>query len=652
MKYFPHPTVRSGQDEFIRDCERTLRNGGILAAHAPAGIGKTAAVLSASVEHALEKNKTIFFLTPKHTQHTIVVDTIRRMKERHNLNVRLVDIIGKQWMCPHKVRDLSSREFNEFCRAQKKDELCEYYNNTRKNKITKKGQATVTKILSEPMHNEEAIEVCGKDRLCPYEVLLEAGRKADVIVCDYFHIFSNSVRKAFLAKLGKTLEDSILIVDEAHNLPDRIRSIMSHKLSTYSLERASKEAKTLNFRQLSEDYMTLSRVLKGLARKIRPYEERYVERRELMDEMLKSVKVDYDEFTADVEALGLEVLKIPGRYRSHSTNIARFLEKWKDPDLGFTRIMQKDDKSVTVSHRCLDPSLSSAEVFNGAYSSILMSGTLTPLPMYSNILGLNSERVMERAYRSPFPKENRLTLLVPGLTTKYASRSEFMYDKYARTITLLLAQIPGNAAVFYPSYQLLKVIGSRVKTGKEIVAENQDMGKDDRRRLFDKLTQLTGGGVLMAVQAGSFSEGLDFPDNLLDAVIIVGLPLEKPNLETQALIDYYDFKFERGWDYGYIYPATNRALQAAGRCIRSETDRGAIVLLDDRFKWANYRKCFPTDFEFIVTETPEKYLKRFFGVEERLILADRLVAGSKLKEADVDGLDHKIKAEIARHYSK
>jgi DNA excision repair protein ERCC-2 len=245
----------------------------------------------------------------------------------------------------------------------------------------------------------------------------------------------------------------------------------------------------------------------------------------------------------------------------------------------------------------------------------MMSGTLTPLNMYSNIFGLKPERTMERAYRSPFPKENRLTLLVPGLTTKFAERTQHMYDKYVSTISSMLGIIPGNVAVFYPSYQLLADIGYRVKSKKELVIERQEMTKEERLKLFNRLIQLqgNGGGALMAVQAGSFSEGLDFPDNMLDAVIVVGLPLERPNLETQALIDYYDFKFERGWDFGYIYPAMNRSLQAAGRCIRSETDRGAIVLLDERFRWGNYRKCFPSDFEFIVTETPDKYLKRFFG---------------------------------------
>jgi len=137
--------------------------------------------------------------------------------------------------------------------------------------------------------------------------------------------------------------------------------------------------------------------------------------------------------------------------------------------------------------------------------------------------------------------------------------------------------------------------------------------------MYNRLTALTNekGGILAGVQAGSFSEGVDYANNLLDAVIIVGLPLEIPNLEVKSLIEYYDFKFERGWDYGYIYPAMNRALQAAGRCIRSETDRGAIILMDERFRWQNYAKCFPKDFSAIVTELPEKYVAGFFSVTKR-----------------------------------
>jgi DNA excision repair protein ERCC-2 len=615
VEYFPYPTVRDGQDGFMADCAKAFRKADILVAHAPTGIGKTAAVLTAAVERALKDGKTIFFLTPKHTQHTIVVDTVRRMKTRHKVNVKLVDIIGKQWMCPHHVRGLTSREFNEFCRTQKKDELCEYYNKTRREKTTKKAREAVKEILKQPLHNEEVLDVCGKHKLCPYEVLLEAGRKADVIVCDYFHIFSPKVRRAFLAKLDKELEEAMLVVDEAHNLADRVRGIMSNRLGTYGLDKAAKEASTLNYKQLSKDLKEVARVLRRLAKPIKGRGERYVEKQEFKEAVEAAVGVPLDDLQADLEALGVQVLKLPKRYRSFAANTARFLGRWVGPDLGYTRILWRDDRRVTLSYRCLDAGVSCADVFNDAYSAVLMSGTLTPLRMYSDLLALPDNRTTERAYESPFPKENRVILLVPGLTTKYAMRGDYMYMKYGSTISSLLDSIPGNVAVFYPSYQLLAAIGARVKTGKQVVAERREMKKDDRRRLFNRLMGLRddGGGVLMAVQAGSFSEGLDYADNLLDAVVIVGLPLEYPNLETQALIDYYDFKYERGWDYGYIYPAVNRSLQAAGRCIRSETDRGAIILLDERFKWANYRKCYPSDFEFITTEQPVKYLERFFS---------------------------------------
>ncbi|RLI93521.1 MAG: hypothetical protein DRO90_03465, partial [Candidatus Altiarchaeales archaeon] len=177
-------------------------------------------------------------------------------------------------------------------------------------------------------------------------------------------------------------------------------------------------------------------------------------------------------------------------------------------------------------------------------------------------------------------------------------------------------KIPGNVAVFFPSYEFMNSVMNFISISrKEILVEKKNMKKEDRVELYKRLVAMANkrGCVLFGVQAGSLSEGIDYANNLLNGVIVVGLPLEIPSLEVKSLIEYYDFKFERGWDYGYIYPAMNRALQAAGRCIRSETDKGVIVLMDERFRWKNYRKCFPLDFEFIVTETPERYIEKFFG---------------------------------------
>lgn len=620
MNLFPFKRVRDGQKEFLLDVESAVENGRHLLAHAPTGIGKTAAVIAPSLKYALENNKTVFFLAPKHTQHTIVVDTLQRIKNKFNVNFVVVDIIGKQWTCPQNVRDLDSREFNEFCRALKKDERCKYLNNVRKRKLSRKALEVIDEVKKKPMHSEEVREICSDNMLCPYEVCVEVAKYADVVVCDYFHIFSPKVRKAFLSKMDKSLKNSILVIDEAHNLPDRLRNILSYNLTEYSIKGAVKEANFLDYEILGEGLGELGGILKKLGRGVKQGEERYVKREEFMKELLERINITYDELVDMSGDLGEEVLSIPNRYRSYSKSISRFLRNWSGEDIGYTRIFKRN-KNFLLSYRCLDPSVSSKEVFMDSYSSILMSGTLTPAAMYSNVFGMDPVRVLEREYESPFPKENRLCILVPGVTTKFTKRSDFMYSKYAGIIASIVKNIPGNVAVFFPAYHILESVGSRLRglgLKKEILVERQVMKKDERLELYRHLVNLMddSGGVLLGVQAGSFSEGVDYANNLLDAVVIVGLPLETPSLETKALIDYYDFKFERGWDYGYIYPAMNRVLQAAGRCIRSETDRGVIVLMDERFKWRNYSKCFPHDFEVIVSELPEKYVKRFFTKKE------------------------------------
>ena len=115
----------------------------------------------------------------------------------------------------------------------------------------------------------------------------------------------------------------------------------------------------------------------------------------------------------------------------------------------------------------------------------------------------------------------------------------------------------------------------------------------------------------MGVTGGSFAEGVDFPGDLLQGVVIIGLPLGKPDLMTKKTIAYYDQKFGRGWDYGYIFPAVNKCLQSAGRCIRSEKDRGAVVYLGEMFAWSRYFSCFPRE-GLMVTKDYRKYLQEFF----------------------------------------
>ncbi|MFH1722639.1 MAG: ATP-dependent DNA helicase [Candidatus Altiarchaeota archaeon] len=618
--FFPFEQIRKGQKELFSDSQGVLSKAKHLIAHAPTGIGKTVAVLAPALSFSKKSGKTVFFLTPKHTQHVIVVDTLKRIQRKFEISFSVVDFIGKQWMCLHKVQDLDSWEFHEFCRKQKKDEVCHFYNNVRiKGKLTQAMKDVVSEVRGSPLHNEKILLECSEKKLCPYEVCIEAAKKADVIIGDYFHLFQPTIREAFLHRLDKKLEDVILICDEAHNLPERIRSIMSVNLTEYSLKQAVREAKVLGYENLAEDLINVSKLLRFNGKKLLPGQEKTIQAEEFIDAVEEKTGQRYQEFSDSIDDLGEEVLSIPNRYRSYAKSVGTFFSSWAGVDLGYVRILKRDEH-FTLSYKCLDPSLVTKELFEQVHSSILMSGTLHPLDMYADVLGIPENRTLLRTYESPFPKENKLVLLVPGLTTKFTKRSDYMYKKYCVVIAKILSSVPGNCAVFFPSYFLLDTIYSLLSDSlpllkKEPLIERQGMGKSERRKLHQRLIGLeqSGGGVLFAVQAGSLSEGVDYADNLLDAVVIVGLPLERPDLVTQSLIEYYDFKFERGWDYGYIYPAMNRALQAAGRGIRSETDKGAIILLDERFAWKNYSKCFPADFEYTLTEQPEKYLKRFFS---------------------------------------
>lgn len=636
---FPHSNIRDGQKEFLDDVYKSVNEGKILLAHAPTGIGKTAAALGGMLDYALKNNKTIFFLTPKHTQHEIVIETLKKIKEKYNINFTAVDIIGKQWMCLYPdIDDISSSEFNEFCKAKKEHEECPFY----KNAHPKKNEGLIAdRIKNEVknfiMHSEEVREMCSRQDVCPYEITIECAKDANIIICDYFHIFSKSVRDTFLTRIEKELSDSIIIIDESHNLPERIRTLLSHSISEFSIERAGKEAENVGKIYLHDAVLNLKKILTEFGKELNNNNEIFIEKSQFVAAVEKGIsKIEgpanwkYDDFVNDVDYTGAEILKTPNRYRSYLNIIGKFLGSWNRDETGFVRILKKEmRKDATGRYRnyfslyynCLDPSVSTSEIFNTCHSAVLMSGTLIPLEMYKDILGIADKMAMLKEYKSPFPKENKLVIIVEGLTTKYEMRSEEMFKTYAAKIYEILKCVDDNVAIFFPSYKILDKISSFIREllnnenfAKPLLVEQQDMTKEDRMELYKKLVKFknSGGAVLCAVLAGSLSEGIDYANNLLSAVIVVGLPLDFPDLETKALINYYDEKFKAGWKYGYIYPAMNKVVQAAGRGIRSEKDRGVIVLLDERYKWQNFSKCLPKDFAQIVTEKPEIYIKRFF----------------------------------------
>ena len=607
---WPFDRIRHGQVEFLRDARASLSAGRHLLAHAPTGIGKTAVALVAALEAAIPAGKLVLFLTARQSQHRIAIETLRRL-ERKGARVAAVDLIAKQSMCLQEHAPASGRAFHEFCDFKVKSRSCSFFN--------RDDEAVVAAVLQRPFHVQELIRASASCRVCPHKVAMDAASRAHVVVCDYNLVFSD-IREPFLARVGRSLDDLVLIVDEAHNLPDRIRSHLCGDLSLVDVARAAREAKDVDpetAHQLAGVAKSMERFLLGLRG------ERVARKEEFIDAVEAGLRhglgrhVGYTDLVEMVGWAAEEALRraLPTRL----PELAEFLARWRDVDEAILRLVVPGEEGK-FAYRLLDPSVISRVVFERVHGSVLMSGTLHPPEMYADLLGIPRARREHRAYASPFPRANRLLLVHPHTTTLYARRTAEMFDLLAREVLTVAVAAPGNVAAFFPSYELLEEVLGRVRElaiGKPLIIERPDWDKAKRDGALEVLRSARpgGGAVLFGVQGGSLSEGVDYEDNLLAAVVVVGLPLSPPNVEGEALKDYYVRKFgsAKGYDYAVVFPAVNKVLQAAGRAIRSETDRAAVVLLEGRLLAPRYARCLPADFAPRPSPAPAREVHAFLA---------------------------------------
>ncbi len=609
--YFPYSKVRDVQSDMISDIYSVIKNKKHIIMHAPTGIGKTIAVLAPALSFAIKNNLTIFFLTSRQTQHRIVIDTLRQIKQKFSINFDCADIIGKKWMClQNGVEAMYSNSFHEYCKSLRDENKCEFYSNTRKENLQPTVDAKLTleelKIIG-PCHVQEFIEKGKIKKMCPYELATLSAANAKVVIADYYYIFNKGIRQSFLLKIKKELDNIILIVDEAHNLPNRVRELLTQKTSSQIIENAMKEARKYGYEETAQNLEIFEDALFVIAKEIK--KEGIVSKNDLVEEVSK--KKDYGELLAELIFIGEDI-----RFKqkiSYVLSVGKFLEAWLGSDRGYGRILTKTiDKKLKISlaYRCLDPSIATKEVIGESYSTILMSGTLIPTSMYKDILGF--DEVIEKEYKSPFPKRNRLNLIIPKTTTKFAERNSRQFNEIGKICSDIVNSIKGNSAIFFPSYELMLNINEHLKRycTKAIFIEKQNLTKKEKEEFLAAFKNHKPNAVLLGISTGSFGEGIDMP-GVLKAVVIVGLPLNKPDIEARLLIEYYDDKFGKGFEYGYVLPAMTKCMQNAGRCIRSETDKGAIIFLDERYAWRNYYQCFPEDWEMEVSVDYREILREF-----------------------------------------
>ncbi len=595
---------REEQEKMAIDIYEAIENRKRILCHAPTGIGKTDASLGAALGYGYENNMTVFFVTPKNSQHKIAIEVVNDICRKFRIDITAVDLCGKRNLCANpNAKDAEAGAFYRICEQLCTKNLCEYFNNSNDNKVFREKSKALGKLMSKNMDSVEFSKLVGDLGLCPYDVTVKNAKNANVIIADYNHVFYPEIQTFLFARAMKRIEDSILIVDEAHNLAQRLTSRLSSSISAKTFKMAFEEAKRFKksaCREVKNLYLYYKEMLLNTLQK---------KSEVLLDESFFDYYDNDIEKTINVLAEGGEKAIIKTKKKSYLLKLASFLKSWYEKG-EYARIgMKKGGKLIKY---CLDVRELS-KIIGNFHSAVLMSGTLKPVEMHAKILGI--ENAVFKEYADIFPAENRLVVHCKGFTTRYSKRSENEYEKIADKIAEIVKSVKKKGIVFFPSFEVLESVYEKLKNKNVVaIAQKKRMKLADVRNTLKLFREH--GDVMLCVLGGNFSEGIEFREIGIKIVIIVGLPLENMDLAVKERIIYYEKSFGNGIDYAYVAPAMTKVVQACGRLIRSEEDYGAIVFMEDRIAWNNYRKFLPEKLDFLQLTHPEKLMINFFEKKE------------------------------------
>ena len=583
---FPFDTARPHQEAMVEHVDKTIRDRECTLISAPTGIGKTVAALYPALKHALRDGLRVFFVTAKTTQQTLAAETLRRLAGR-GAAFTAVHLRAKAKSCLNEVF---------FCH----ESVCEFARDYA-GKLERSG--VVDTLLELPVIGPSACaETALLHRVCPFELSLDAAVEADVVIGDYNYVFDPG---AYLRRFfqDEPYDDCILIVDEAHNLYGRGRDYYSPVLRQQTLRqlmahcggqppRLFRDFEAF-FQDLDDDITLLPHGSQDAAEgaillRVEPPVARFAELRQ----RLEGLMVDYAIYRRRAGPLAGDGDPVQEFYYLFQ----RFCDVLALGGEEFDYLYEHHAEGAAFKILCKDASRFLHERLQGFHSVIGMSATLTPFPFYQDVLGMPPDRSTAAEFPSPFPERNRRVLVVPEVATTYRERQRDA-PLAAQIIEAVVAQRPGNYAVFFPSFAYLRLVRAfmRQVPGHRVIEQARTMSEAEREQVMQRLRQRDAEPLLLlGVQGGIFAEGVDYPGDMLNGVIVVGPGLPRVGGEQELIRAYYEEKYAQGFAYAYLYPGMNRVVQSAGRVIRSETDVGIIVLVDKRFSHGNYASLFPS----------------------------------------------------------
>jgi DNA excision repair protein ERCC-2 len=577
---FPFAQPRAGQMNLMDTVEQGLVAKERMLLQAPTGLGKTMGVIFPTLREALARGQKVIYVTPKNSQHAVAEEALEQLRSRGQ-RLKSLTITAKNKICL-KSETLCNPQYCEFA----------------KDHYTKVSEAKLPVLLSRKRKlTAKTFRALGrKHMVCPFELQWESAKHADVVICDYNYVFAPR------ASGGRLLENDLLqegqpnlVIDEAHNLPFRAMDYYSPAMSSRTLRGFRERLQQLAPELEAEAQQQIDECL-SILEECRPSGKtpalcqppvaRFYEQ----DTALRNFLARYIESASEIQARD-PVLALSFYW----SGFLQGLEVLQDAN-EFFATFHDQPHGAEIKITCCDASQFLRDTYEKFEQVVAFSATLKPFEFYQRMSGLGAEALRIAEFTSPFPKERRKLLIIPQISSKFSER-ERNYPRIAETIERIIALKPGNYFAFFPSFSFLEQVWSVFKapSGVHLCRQERAMRSEQIEAVLKQLKNGENSTLVFAVQGGVFAEGVDYPGQMLIGAFVVGPPLPTFALEREEMRAYYQRLYGSGLDYAYTIPAMSKAVQAAGRVIRSPTDHGLIVLMDNRFLLPNYSQAMPQD---------------------------------------------------------
>lgn len=582
---FPFSSYRTGQRQLAVAVYQTIRARRRLYAQAPTGTGKTIATIFPAVKAlGMGLAEKIFFLTAKTVTRGLAEEAFDKLR-LGGLRFKTVTLTAKEKICFTP---------GAACTAEE----CEYAQGY----FDRVNAALVDMWGTDAFTSDTIEEYARKHNICPFELSLDLSLWVDCIICDYNYVFDPRVYlKRFFNESGG---EYCFLIDEAHNLVDRAREMFSAEL-------------------IKQPFLELKRILKDplpkLAKAAGGVNSSLLRIGKLCGEFgeecnrnqLVNKEPPQEIFPVLRKFLGLAeewlMLNEQGIFKDALLEayfaVYAFMRVAEFYDERYVAYVEKMGNDVKIKLFCVDPSYLLRQALERGRSTIFFSATLTPLDYFSQILGGEAEDG-KIAVESPFLRENLCLLVAESISTTYKARAQ-THDAVVESIGMVIGEKAGNYLVFLPSYQYMGEVYSRFCSqypGVKVICQASGMKEEERTNFLNAFVP-EGKETLVgfAVMGGIFGEGIDLTGERLVGAIVVGVGLPQVCLERNVIRDFFDEHNGQGFEYAYMYPGMNKVLQAAGRVIRTESDKGVVLLIDERFKYARYKRLFPQEWRGAVS---------------------------------------------------